>query len=319
MYVRIWTKGQTISIVLGIVLLTALLTAGIVVVCMRPAAPVMTDAVAVFAEDEQLFSVAAVSTPEPLADTTASPTVEPTETGADASFRVEVIRATPAPAAEIRRVLIYHTHTWEAYEQVADEPYVETEKWRTKDERSNVVAVGEALANQLRALGCSVVHDTTAFEPPSLDSAYERSLSMLEERLRAGEDYDLFIDLHRDAISSTSTIRRTINIGGVETARFMVLIGKGTGAGFDAKPDWEANLAIAEVITDSLNGQVDGLCRDIKIKTGRFNQHIAPRCVLIECGNNLNTLEQTLNGVPYLAQAIMDALTAMETNTDSGL
>ena len=99
----------------------------------------------------------------------------------------------------------------------------------------------------------------------------------------------------------------------------MVLIGKGTGAGFDVKPDWEANLAIAEVITDSLNGQVDGLCRDIKIKTGRFNQHIAPRCVLIECGNNLNTLEQTLNGVPYLAQAIMDALTAMETNADSGL
>ena len=317
MFVRIWTKGQAISMVLGIMLLTALLTAGIMWLCLAQPTPAATDAVAVFSEDDQLFSVAAVVTRGRAPQATPSP--EATVTPADTGFRVEVIRATPTPAAETKRVLIYHTHTWEAYEQVPDAPYTETEKWRTKDERCNVVAVGAALANQLRALGCSVVHDTTAFEPPSLESAYERSLAMLEERLRAGEGYDLFIDLHRDAISSSSTIKRTVNIGGVETARFMVLIGKGTGAGFDIKPDWEANLVIAEAITDSLNGQVDGLCRDIKIKTGRFNQHIAPRCVLIECGNNLNTLEQTLNGIPYLAQAIMDALASTQENTDFGL
>ena len=319
MLVRIWSKGQALSVVVGIILLTALATAGIVLACMAQPLPDAEEAKAVFAEDEQLFSVAAVNTPENSPTATVGIVTEPTEAVADTSFRVEVIRTTPTPAAEGKRILIYHTHTWEAYEQVADAPYTETEKWRTKDEGCNVVAVGTALANQLRSLGCFVVHDTTAFEPPSLESAYDRSLSMLEERLRAGEDYDLFIDLHRDAISSSSTIKRTVNIGGVETARFMVLIGKGTGAGFDVKPNWEANLAIAEVITDSLNGQVDGLCRDIKLKTGRFNQHVAPRCVLIECGNNLNTLEQTLNGVPYLAQAIMDALTSTDILTDPGL
>lgn len=319
MLVRIWTKRQAISVVLGIVLLTAMVSVGIAWACLASPSPEAEEAVAVFMEDEQLFSVAAVSTPEEPTGATAEITPEPTDTAADTSFRVEVIRATPTPAAATKRILIYHTHTWEAYEQVADAPYPETEKWRTKDERCNVVAVGAALANQLRALGCSVVHDTTAFEPPSLESAYERSLSMLEERLQAGEDYDLFIDLHRDAISSTSTIKRTVNVGGVEMARFMVLIGKGTGAGFDVKPDWESNLAYAEVITNSLNSQVDSLCRDIKIKTGRFNQHVAPRCVLIECGNNLNTLEQTLNGVPYLAQAIMDALENAEETKDFGL
>lgn len=319
MLVRIWTKGQAISVVLGIVLLTAMVSMGVAWACLARTETEAEGAVAVFAEDEQLFSVAAVNTPESSVEATAVPTAEPEETGADTSFRVEVIRTTPEPVEEAKRILIYHTHTWEAYAQVDDAPYAETEKWRTKDERCNVVAVGTALANQLRALGCSVVHDTTAFEPPSLETAYERSLSMLKERLQAGEDYDLFIDLHRDAISSSSTIKRTVNIGGAETARFMVLIGKGTGAGFDVKPDWEANLAIAEDITNSLNSQVDGLCRDIKVKTGRFNQHIAPRCVLIECGNNLNTLEQTLNGIPYLAQAIMDALTSTENATDSGL
>lgn len=237
----------------------------------------------------------------------AGETLERRET--DAMFRVEVIRDTPTPAPETgRSVLIYHTHTWEAFEQVPDNKYVETEKWRTKDPEHNIIAVGEALANTLRALGCTVVHDTTIFEPPNLDDAYQRSLAMLEARQASGEEYDLYLDVHRDAIASTSTIKRTVSIGGVKVARFMVLIGQGTGSGFDVKPDWHANYAIAEMITESLNQQCESLARDIKIKTGRFNQHIADRCVLLECGNNENTLEEVLAGVPYLAQAIVETL-----------
>ena len=230
----------------------------------------------------------------------------------DRTLRLEVIRDDAPVKGDGPSVLIYHTHTWEAYTQVDEARYVETEKWRTSDNAANVVAVGAALASSLRALGCAVEHDTTAFEPPNLDTAYQRSLEMLEKRAAAGERYDLYIDLHRDAISSQSTIKRTVNIGGVDVARFMVLVGKGTGSGFDIKPDWEANYAIAELITESLNGQCETLARDIKVKTGRFNQHIAPQCVLIECGNNENTLEQVMAGVPYLAQAVMDALSVSE-------
>lgn len=251
-------------------------------------------------------TTAATDTPE------ISPSPAPTETPqptADMSFRVEVIRTTPEPAPWAgKRVLIYHSHTWEAYEQVPGAPYKETERWRTKDESCNMLAVGEALAAHLTALGLEVVHDRTAFEPPNLDGAYARSLTMLESRTDAGEQYDLYIDLHRDALADTSTIRRTVETPGGTSARFMVLVGKGTTGGYSVRPDWEANLVIARRITDALNAQVEGLARDVKIKTGRFNQHIAPRCVLIECGVNTNTLEQVLTGLPYLAQAIAEAL-----------
>lgn len=268
---------------------------------------------AAYAEEEYIFSLEvapATHTPEaatPSAEPAPSPTPEPT--AEDTSLRVEVIRETAIPPSWTgKRVLIYHTHTWEAYQQVEGSRYQETEKWRTRDEEHNVVAVGEALAASLRVLGMTVVHDTTAFEPPDLDSAYARSLAMLEERAEAGERYDLYIDLHRDALSDASAIRRTVTIGGEESARFMVLIGKGTTGGYAEKPDWETNLQIAQRITSSLNGQCDGLARDVKIKTGRFNQHVADCCVLIECGVNTNTLQQVLCGVPYLAQAIADAL-----------
>lgn len=234
--------------------------------------------------------------------------IEQEDSAASEAFVVEVLQDEQESREEEQRVLIYHTHTFEAYEQMADNRYAETEKWRTSDSEHNVVAVGEALASSLTALGITVVHDRTSFEPPSLDQAYERSRQMLEERVSGGEGYDLIIDLHRDALSSQTTIKRTVNIGGVDVARFMVLIGKGTTGGYVEKPDWERNLLIAEAITDALNDQCDGLARNVKIKTGRFNQHISDRCVLIECGMNMNTLEEVLAGIPYLAEAISRAL-----------
>ena len=97
------------------------------------------------------------------------------------------------------RVLIYHTHTWEAYEMTESASYVPTETWRTKDNAHNMVCVGRALAEELTARGFDVVHDTTAFEPPNLSASYQRSLKMLEARLDAGEQYDYLFDLHRDA------------------------------------------------------------------------------------------------------------------------
>ena len=245
-------------------------------------------------------------------ETTPEPVKTP-DAAAPAVFHVEVIRPSATPDTPPKRILIYHSHTWEAYTQDADTPYKETEKWRTQDNSANVVAVGTALSACLEALGCDVTHDITAFEPPDLANAYVRSLAMLEARQASGESYDLYIDLHRDAYDDPNAIQRTVTIGGQESARFMVLIGKGTGltgAGYDVRPDWEANYAIAERITASLNEQADRLGRSICLRTGRFNQHIAPCSVLIECGSNHNTLQEVLTGVPYLAQAIADALSA---------
>lgn len=251
---------------------------------------------------ENLFAVSAAP------QTTGGPSDTPAPPE-NADFVIRLLSAeTETPR---KRVLIYHTHTYEAYEQISDDPYEETEKWRTADNAHNVVRVGEELAVLLRSLGVEVVHDVTAFEPPNLSSAYTRSLEMLEKRQAAGEQYDLYIDLHRDAYAESQTGPNTVNAGGVEAAKLMLLIGKGEGQtseGFDQRPDWEANLSIAQEMTDDLNAQVDGLCREVCVKSGRFNQHVAVGCVLVEAGNNRNTLEEVLAAMPYLADAIMQVL-----------
>ena len=237
---------------------------------------------------------------------------------------IEVIRDTQEETAAVSaqmkapaRVLLYHTHTWEAYEMTEETAYTPTETWRTKDERHNMVRIGQELKKCLEQLGFEVVHDQTAFEPPTLSSAYSRSLEMLEARLAAGETYDYILDVHRDAYSGTYNGANHARQDGKEIAYVMMLVGKGTGAtnsGFDERPDWPKNLDLAQRITQGMNAQVDGVAREVKVKTGRFNQHVSTGALLVEVGNNRNTLEQALAACPVIAKALWQAHSQTESS-----
>ncbi|MDO4548064.1 MAG: stage II sporulation protein P [Clostridia bacterium] len=82
----------------------------------------------------------------------------------------------------------------------------------------------------------------------------------------------------------------------------------GNGEGFDEKPDTAANLAFAKELTGHLNEIADGICRDVLVKVGRYNQHIGTPAILIEVGHNQNTLAQALASMPVLARAVSDML-----------
>ena len=196
------------------------------------------------------------------------------------------------------RVLIYHTHTHEAYAQTAEDPYVETEAWRTEDQSHSVVRVGEELARLLGERGFDVVHDVTDHEYPRLNTAYARSLDTLMGY--ADQSFDLRVDLHRDAWDSS--MAECAYAGGRRVAQLMMLIGN--GGDYEVKPDYEANLAFAVRLTNALNEQAEGLCRPVLVKNGRYNQHVGTPSVLIEAGHNLNTLEEALAAMPYLAAAL---------------
>ena len=170
---------------------------------------------------ENLFAVSAAP------QTTGGPSDTPAPPE-NADFVIRLLSAeTETPR---KRVLIYHTHTYEAFEQNPDDPYPECGKWRTEDSRYNIVRVGDALAEELEALDIEVVHDTTEHEPPKLGTAYLRSLKTLEGYAQRGEEFDMMIDLHRDAASSRNTNPSCVTANGIKYARMMVLIGNGKGS-----------------------------------------------------------------------------------------
>lgn len=225
---------------------------------------------------------------------------------------VEIVRRETAGETS-GRVLIYHSHTCEAFEPEWEGQYEPTERWRTADETCSVVRLGAELARILRTrYGLSVTHDDTNYELPRLDDAYARSLEALENYLARGETFDLYIDLHRDAYAEGLFEQNTVEDGGANAARLMVLVGSGEGSwngrGFAQKPDWRANLALAQRLTDNLNAQAEGLCRPPRVKTGRYNQHVSTGALLVEVGNNRNTLTEALAAIPYLARAVAEMI-----------
>lgn len=233
--------------------------------------------------------------------------VELQPVAAEEGFSLEVVKM-EKPRRNFR-VYIYHTHTYEAYTMTEETQYNQTERWRTADGEYNMIRIGAELKKELEAAGVSVTHDQTAYEPPKLSSAYARSLEGLEKAREAG--YDLYIDLHRDAYSMGNG-PNTMERDGQKIARALFLIGQGASFEGEEKPDWEQNFQAAKWISDEMNGCLSGLSRGVSLKSGRYNQHGAEPCILIEAGNNENTLEEALLLMPYVAQGILSYFDHLE-------
>ncbi len=215
------------------------------------------------------------------------------------------------------RVLIYHTHITEAYLQTAESAYAESGKWRTRDKERNVSAIGEELCRLLtEEYGIAALHDTTDHEPPKLSTSYSRSLLTMQAYKEKYPSIEYFIDVHRDAYGKDATNAKDYAVlDGKACARIMFVVGTGegaTGGGFDDMPAFESNLAFAQDVTRRLGEKNEQFIRSVRVKTGRYNQHVSAHCLLVEVGHNANTLEQALSSVPYLAQMIAESIAAIE-------
>ncbi|MHB1314998.1 MAG: stage II sporulation protein P [Christensenellales bacterium] len=247
---------------------------------------------------------AQVVTPEP----TMQPIIgEPGENG-DVKIRqdiLELISTRTYEAAPDTCILIYHTHAAEAYRQEGDYAYEESGEFRTLDNSKNVTAVGEALKKALVSYGFWVIHDTTNVEAPALESAYNRSLEVMEKYPQA----DIYIDLHRNAADTETKKDDVVIIDGKRCAKmfFVVGTGKGTYEGeYDVKPDWVENYRFALSVMEKIKGINPELVLPIRTKAGRYNQHVSDCCLLVEIGHNAVTLDDVLNSVPHLAKAFSE-------------
>ena len=249
--------------------------------------------------------------PVPASNDTEEPAEEPVRENAPAAIsQIEMTHLSHGLdlRGEAPKILIYHTHTTEAYTATASSPYVQTSSYRTADAGKSVLAVGEALAERLRTqYGFAVLHDTTDHEPPSLKTAYDRSERTMRKYLEQYPSLVLFIDVHRDA---SSDAKDYVVVDGSPTARLMCVVGQGTK--YKDKPDFDRNYALAAKLTENLRYIEKRLARDVRVKTGRYNQHVGQLSLLIEVGHNANTLEQALHAIPSLAESL--ALTLAETD-----
>lgn len=252
--------------------------------------------------------------PTPTATPTPSPT--PLYTVADEKGNLiinEELEAQMTPMVftlpEDSVILIYHTHGEEAYRQTEGYTYEETGEntFKTLEADKSVIAIGRLLQQALEEKGYTVYHDETDCEPPDIYSAYSRSLEVMEQYPEA----NVFIDLHRNAASVRAKKEDVVELEGKRCARMFMVVGTGIGTyegEYDVKPDWEKNYLVAKSLMCKLNEIEPTFCQDIRLKVGRFNQHMGDYTLLIELGHNANTFEEVANSIPYLAEALSEVL-----------
>ena len=206
------------------------------------------------------------------------------------------------------QILIYHTHTREAYLET-DKGVYNVGEYQTTDWTHSVVAVGELLKQELESYGFTVLHDTTDHVPPKQSTSYSRSLNTMLDYQQQYPTLRLFIDLHRDAYGDIEAGSKDyVTIEGNACARLMFVVGTGENYEGDEKPNYESNYKLAQAVTGELEDMCEGFTRPIRVKPGRYNQQVSDMCLLIEVGHNANSLEQAKNSARYIARALSRVL-----------
>jgi len=104
------------------------------------------------------------------------------------------------------QVLIMHTHTTESFEPYIRSSFDTSFNYRTTDSAYNVIAVGNAITEQLEAAGIAVIHDTTIHDYPSYNGSYERSAETVKAILAEYPTICVVLDVHRDTIQDGNTL-----------------------------------------------------------------------------------------------------------------
>lgn len=209
------------------------------------------------------------------------------------------------------QILIYHTHGSEAYTQTESSRYTESDAYRTTDCTKNVVLVGEAMAEVFRSMGFEVIHDTTLYDYPVYNGAYERSRDGIERWLEQYPTIKFVLDVHRDAlVSEDGAAYKLISQEGEEkVAQVMLVVGSDDSGA--SHPNWQENLALAVKLQLLLTGQYDQLARPIALRSTRFNQDTSPGALLVEVGGHGNTLAEAVAGGKKFAQTAGELLKTM--------
>lgn len=182
--------------------------------------------------------------------------------------------------------------------------YPESDALRTLDERYSVIRVGDEIADILTEAGISVLHDTQPNDYPNYNGAYERMRQTIEGYLAEYPSIQMVLDIHRDAAEDAdgNPVALTAEADGEACAELMLVVG--TDEGGLSHPDWQENLANALKIQTLLNRSAPGLCRNLNLRTERFNQHETPGSLLVEVGASGNTLAEALRSARILGQAL---------------
>lgn len=206
------------------------------------------------------------------------------------------------------QILIYHTHPHELF--------INTKEG---DRSRGIVGVGERLKVLLEECGYQVIHIENIFEGIEGTWKFTDSYTVAEKEvkkiLEKHPSIQVVIDLHRDGTEGTERI--VTEVDGKKMAKLMFFNGisySNTSGEIThlPNPNLETNLAMSLRLKLLADQYYPDFTKKIFLKNYRFNMHLVPKYMLIECGDNNNTYEDVENAMEPLAQLLNCVLSVDE-------
>lgn len=201
-------------------------------------------------------------------------------------------------------VLIYHTHTTEAYEMLDEGWFTNSYSTRSRDPSVNMVRVGDAICEELEKQGIGVIHDTEIHDL-KYTGAYDHSRATITKIIEDNPTIQISIDVHRDAIHNSDT-RRTkpvTEINGKKAAQVMIIAGCQDGR-VEHFEGWEKNLTFDLRFQQTAETMFPTLMRPVLFSGRKYNMDLLPCSALFEFGSDSNTLEEAEYSGHLIGQAL---------------
>ncbi len=218
-----------------------------------------------------------------------TPEHEETETKSD-KVDSEKIKLTDDPL-----VIIYHTHSSESYM-----PYKES-NYHREEVNGTVREVGDVLETELEKKGINVIHDKTVHDRPSYNESYDKSLATIQSLIKKYPTAVYVIDLHRDAAASSATEGKYTIINGKRVAKFSMVVGQ-------ANENYVELYDHAKKVGSRAGEMYSGFEGAIIEQNYKYNEFISNKALLLEVGNNKNTIEEANACGKYFAEVLASVI-----------
>lgn len=210
----------------------------------------------------------------------------------------EVIEAQEMTAG---KVLLYFTHAYEAYEPITK---AVDGKIAVNHQTENVIKMGEKLKGLLEMNG--VETDILKTMVSNHNRAYKEIRPTVKKQLSENE-YDLIIDIHRDAVGPDKT---TIVHEGERYAKVAFVLGLDN-------PSYKKNAVMTNRLKAAMEARIPGITRNVIPKggagvDGKYNQDLHPNIILVELGGIGNTEDELNRTVAIIAESISEMFSNLE-------
>ena len=201
-------------------------------------------------------------------------------------------------------IIIYHTHTTEAFTPTETQKYSEAGYHKSLDKNYNICRVGEEIKNNIeKNFGIAVLHDMTVHDYPSYNNSYRMSKPTIEKLIKKYPSAEIIIDLHRDAFPEGVDLnamrkKMVVDVAGKKAAKIMFVVGK-------ANPHWKDNYNLSSKVKQEMEQIAPGITRETLARDkSLYNQEISNKAILIEVGADCNTLDEVLVSANIVAKAL---------------